>query len=130
MVWMAIEEFSRIGHAKSKCCPFTVADIAFLAREDAISVATSAAVIPASYLRIEPSGSVRDIIAIYGSPRQFGAHGTPDCGYFIRVLFAAFDFDCQPTQILVLIVSRFIAELPFLIITDVRFNKSCYKLFN
>ena len=83
IVWIAIEESSIIGHAKSKCSPPTVAEIAFLAREDDISAATCAAVVPASYLRIELSGSVRDIKAIWGSPRQFGAHETPDCGLLL-----------------------------------------------
>ena len=92
---MEIDASSMIGQAKSKCCPFTVAEIAFFDREEEISAAIIAPVIPVSYLRIESSGSEIDISAIYGSPRQFGAHGTPDCGYTIYFLFAVFNFDCQ-----------------------------------
>ena len=54
-------ESTSIGQAKSKCLPPTVAEIAFLANDDAISAATPAAVTPASYLRIELSGSVSEI---------------------------------------------------------------------
>jgi|TARA_B110000967_G_C18403014_1_gene325500 hypothetical protein len=44
---------------------------------------------------MELSGRVSDIWAIKGTPRQFGAYGTPGCGYMLRYLFGAFDFACQ-----------------------------------
>jgi len=44
------------------------------------------------------SGRVSEIWAITGTPRQFGAHGTPGCGYLVRPLFGGFEFDCQPLK--------------------------------